>query len=197
MQNSIFQYDNSSTGIQPLIDSFNDFNALESTLSPYEKEHARMLSFLMEKALTKTNINQNIYTDKNYQTTPLWVYFDYEIELDTVSKIKTKVEKEFAKNSSYITSDLKKAYLITETLIEHLSSISFKDISLELTPSNAIKFKIILNNEQLITITKPFENLVDVNDNEVIFNFYLNNQRILSDVKDITELVYGINKISN
>jgi hypothetical protein len=125
------------------------------------------------------------------------IFFDPVYDTDSYKKIKTKTELEFKKHKTYISTDIEKAKKITENIIEQLSFLTFEDISVELTPSNAVKFKILLDDDQLITITKPFEDLIDLKENEVVFNFYIKRHRILSDVKDIIQLVQGINKLSN
>ena len=108
-------------------------------------------------------------------------------------QIQNKFEKEYTKNSNYISSDKEEAQKSFTEISKSISKINYKKLALEITPSNAVKFTIILNEMVILSITKPFDKIDDLNENEVVFNLYKNRELLLSDATKIDELVKGIN----
>jgi hypothetical protein len=108
--------------------------------------------------------------------------------------IKAKFDKEFASFGHYIKSDLKKSLKAVNALIDELSVIEFKAIAVELAPSDVIHFKIALDDKRLLSITKPFHEIEDMRDDQIIFMIFILKDCVYSDVMDIKDLTDGINK---
>ena len=108
-------------------------------------------------------------------------------------QLQNKFEIEYLKYSHYISTDKSEAKEIFRKISKHISDINFNKIAIELTPSNAIKFTIILNNKLTLTISKPFGEMEDLEENQVVFSLYNNKELMVSDAAKINELVKGIN----
>ncbi len=122
------------------------------------------------------------------------VDFSYNAKFQNIQK---KFEIEFSKYSNYILSDKVKARQTFNNISQHIYNIVYEKIVLEITPSNAVKFTLILNETTILAITKPFENLDSLGENEVVFNLYRDRELLISDAMKINELVKGINNYAN
>lgn len=111
--------------------------------------------------------------------------------------VKEKFKKEFTAHKEYISIPLVKAKEISNNIIEIISEIKFNDVVVEISPLNSVKFKIEIDEETLITIIKPFEQPLDLEEDEIIFHIYINNECIISDAKNIYDLVNSIKEIEN
>lgn len=82
---------------------------------------------------------------------------------------------------------------IAEEVLTELSKIEFKDAAVELSPFDAIKITLILRQEPelLLIISRPFEKLVDVQDDQVVFSIFNQGDHI-SNVLPLSALVEGI-----
>lgn len=82
---------------------------------------------------------------------------------------------------------------IADEVLTELSKIEFKDAAVELSPFDAIKITLILRQEPelLLIVTRPFENLVDVQGDQVVFSIF-NQDDHISDVLPLSALVEGI-----
>lgn len=105
-----------------------------------------------------------------------------------------KINKEFYECAEYIEIDINKAKARTFSLAKELIDIPFENISIELTPNSAVKFKLVLDQSKLLIINKPFEELVDLANDEVIFSIFVNRELIISDATTISNVVEGVQK---
>lgn len=108
--------------------------------------------------------------------------------------MRSKFEKEFSSCGHYIKTDVADAKAQVESLIKEIAKLNFADIALELSQTNAIIFKIALDDELLMVITKPFFEIEDLKLNEVIFGLFRNREMLYSDSTEIEKLVDGTNK---
>ncbi|SRR6266542_712469 len=111
--------------------------------------------------------------------------------------IKEKLKKEFQKNQKYLKIPFHEAKQISNEIINKISEINFDDVAVEISPLNSLKLNIRTDQETLITIIKPFKELVDLKKDEVIFNIYINDECIISNAENLYELVDNIKKIEN
>ena len=105
-----------------------------------------------------------------------------------------KIDKEFSEYAEYVEIDVNKAKARTFNLAKELIDIPFENISIELTQSSAVKFKIVLDKNRLLIINKPFEELVDLSNEEVIFSIFVNRELIISNATTISNVVEGVQK---
>jgi hypothetical protein len=105
-----------------------------------------------------------------------------------------KINKEFDEYAEYVEIDINKAKARTFSLAKELIDIPFKNISIELTRNSAVKFKVVLDESKLLIINKPFEELVDLSNDEVIFSIFVNKELIISNATTISNVVEGVQK---
>ncbi len=103
-------------------------------------------------------------------------------------------EKEYEKYYSYIKGDLDSFYQNVKLVNSIISIICYEDFAIELTPSSTIKYSLLLPDKKKLIIKKYFEKYEDKAENDVIFSIFDNKKLILSDTKDLNELVSGINR---
>ena len=108
--------------------------------------------------------------------------------------VSNKINKEFSEYAQYVEIDINKAKTKAYNLAKELIDIPFKNISIELTRNSAIKFKVLLDENRLLIINKPFEELVDLSNDEVIFSIFVNRELIISDATTISNVVEGVQK---
>jgi hypothetical protein len=113
--------------------------------------------------------------------------------MDKFQNINNKFEMEIERYSNYLNLDLYDIRYSYNNMWKFISKIDYEKIALEITPSNAVKFTIILKNEIILSITKPFDKIEDLDENEVVFNLYLNRELLVSDTSKIDELVKRVN----
>lgn len=132
-----------------------------------------------ESTLSSTNVEKTNIIDFSFNA--------------NFQQIQNKFERELAKYSNYISSDIEEAQRSFSEISKSISKINYEKIALEITPSNAVKFTIILNDTSILSVTKPFDKIDDLNENEVVFNLYKNRELLVSDATKVDELVKGIN----
>lgn len=121
-------------------------------------------------------------------------YIDYATVTSNYETITLKVEKEFFKYSSYVKIDIDEAKRIASDLSHEVAKINFKDIAVEFTPTNSIKYKIVLEEGKLLIINKPFSDIEGLQKDQVIFSVIVNRELIISDTSNLSTLVQGINE---
>lgn len=108
--------------------------------------------------------------------------------------LKNKIDAELNQYSSYIEIDIQRAKSNMFDLAEKLADIPFQKVSVEITPSNAVKFKMILDESKLLIINKPFEELLDLSNDEIIFSIFVNRELIISNAGTTFNVVEAIQK---
>ena len=105
-------------------------------------------------------------------------------------------EVEFKKYSHYITNDSDKENIsdVINSTSKKIAQIPFKEFEIELSPNNCVKYILELQDKKIIIITKTLNSFDDNDKNKVIFTIFKDKQLILSDEKQIYELVEGINR---
>lgn len=130
----------------------------------------------------------NIFHQINEETNTIDFNFNSNFQ-----NIQNKFDKEFARYSDYIRTDKDEAKKSFVNVSKFISNIDYERIALEITPSNAVKFTMILIEEVILSIVKPFDKVNGLEENEVIFNLYKNKELLVSDAAKVDELVRGIN----
>jgi hypothetical protein len=124
--------------------------------------------------------------DEYYDSTPDY-YFD-NLEL-----IDEKFETEFAKYSHYITSDKDEARAVVDLVKTEVSNLKFENCIIELSPLNSVKFKVKLAHNKILIVTKTFISSEEMMD-KVFFSLIVDNDIIITDVLNLTDLIDGIQK---
>ncbi|HKC69731.1 MAG TPA: hypothetical protein VKG26_15945 [Bacteroidia bacterium] len=113
---------------------------------------------------------------------------------DNIKLINSKFTKEFAKYSSYI-QDKEQATKLTDKLFEEIAKIKFQNVVTELMPMNSIKVKVKLDTSKMLIITSPFKTAEGLDKEDVFYTFLVDNNIIISDVTNLTNLIDGVNKV--
>ncbi len=108
--------------------------------------------------------------------------------------LNNRISKEISSNPSISESDRKKVTKSFKNLLLQISEINYIDFDVEVSILKAIRIKLLLSSNKFLVITKPFGNVEDVDDNEVIFSIFKNRKCLVSDIIDIHKLVKGINE---
>lgn len=94
--------------------------------------------------------------------------------------LKLKIEQECLRYHHYIQGDFDEAKTLINNLAEQVSRLTYKDIVVELTPSNSIKFIILRYDEAIVTISKPLGIVEDLEKDEIISTFRVANGDVLA-----------------
>lgn len=86
--------------------------------------------------------------------------------------MRSKFEREFKNCGHYIKTDVADAKLQVEDLIREVARVDFMAMELELSQTNAVVFKIAIDQEVLMVLTKPFHKLDDMELDEVVVTLY-------------------------
>lgn len=111
-------------------------------------------------------------------------------EAHNYQSLKKSFEKEQIKTE--ISKD--KINSLFQRLAFSLAELPFEKSSVEITSSKSIKFSMAFTDDILLIISKPFENLEDVSEDEVIFSVFKNRKMITSNVSKPTEVVEGFKR---
>lgn len=106
--------------------------------------------------------------------------------------LKNKIDNEMLQYNRYVEIDREKAIQNMYELARKLSDVPFQDVAVEITPSNAVKFKMMLDDRKLLIINKPFEELMDLSNDEVIFSIFINRELIISNAGTTFNVVQAI-----
>ena len=146
------------------------------------------------KSITNYSITpKNIYlSSKIYQN----VAPSDDIYLKRLHALNQTWEVEFKKYSHYITNDSNEENIsdIINSISKKIAHIPFKEFEIELSPNNCVKYILELQDKKILIITKALHSFDDNDKNKVIFTIFKDKQLILSDEKQIYELVEGINR---
>lgn len=75
-------------------------------------------------------------------------------------------------------------------LTDNISELNFKDIYLEITKSNLIKFSTLFDDNKILIISKDFTE----DNNDVVFSYFINSQMIATDVFEISTFIKKFKK---
>lgn len=145
-----------------------------------EENRTRISAFINE-SLTYIPLTVNIPPNPTY----------YE---DNLKIITDRFEREFVKYASSIALNETEAKKIFKKTSRLVANINFKAIAVEISPLNAVKFSVILDDRKELYITKSFSSLPDLNDGGVVFSLFVDQKLIISDAAKLDSLVQGINK---
>lgn len=121
---------------------------------------------------------------------------EYFYDFQTLKKneeILGKITNEYSVRKNFVEISETDFFQLIDILIKYISHLNYQNISVELSPLNEIKFKIVLNEDTLLIITKPFEKL-DTYYSKVFYSVFINKKSVLNDFNEIEELVEGINQ---
>ena len=103
-------------------------------------------------------------------------------------------EKEYDKYTHYVVGNQTDFKRNVARVNQSIVQIHFEDYEIELTPNNSVKYTLLLPDKKMLMITKSFNSYEDKTEKEVVFSIFENKKLILSDIKNLDELVTGINK---
>lgn len=115
-----------------------------------------------------------------------------ETESRNLALIEELVDKEWTKNSHYITSDLEEARKQIQAVSKEFARIKFDAMCLELTPSNAIKFILTFNKNMMLMVTSPFDKIEELDEDGVVFSLFEDRELVVSDAQKLNVLVDGV-----
>jgi exonuclease VII large subunit len=111
--------------------------------------------------------------------------------LQRTHKLDKIIENELKKYKNYISSDYQEALQKIENAKKIIVNINYLDILVELSPTNAIIFKILLKKGVFLFITLPFGEVIDLEENEVVYSLFENRNLIVSNAKLLPEIIQG------
>lgn len=170
------------------------FSSMDELFSQkfYETNNARTTSSL--DLLNEEQLLLNFKVDKKANRLKYLNDYIPDLILSTESQIeKYELPEHYFKNNLRISElyDIIKANknIITEDIernvqliSENISELEFKDVHLEITKSEIIKFTTIFDDNKILIISKSISD----NDTDIIYSYFINRQLIASDVADIS-----------
>ena len=123
-------------------------------------------SFLWENELT---------TQIDYKQTLLPSYY-----LENFNKLSNCFSKELSNYHHYLTISEDEARVVFKNTAALISELPFEKGTVELTPSNSITFTVQFPKKHLLIISRPFHDVEDLKENEIIFSFFVDRELILS-----------------
>lgn len=161
-----------------------DFNEAQSGFIVKIKGNEVSTEVIKNKLPADFSINANAYfVDKAFQ----------EIN-ERKEIINFKLKQEISNQPNYFGNDKEAALVKIEEAISQISKIGFQKISLELTPSNTIKFTMLFDSEKVLMISKPLIESKEIEENGVVFSLFIKRELVVSASKNLNELVEGINQ---
>jgi hypothetical protein len=82
--------------------------------------------------------------------------------------------------------DFEKTTLIIDkfkTIIKYIAELPFTNCSIEITKSNSIKISLSFQNNILLILSKPLEEIKEVSENDIIFSVFRQKEMIASNVE--------------
>jgi hypothetical protein len=124
--------------------------------------------------------------------------FDFykEICRKNVAVLKDKFQSEFKSHTFLEEQIAQNLQLGFETLARQIAQIKYEKAIVEITRNNALKFSLYLGNNKILMVTKPLEEVDDLNSNTVIASLFDNRERIFSDATNLTYLVQAMQEYS-
>jgi hypothetical protein len=120
--------------------------------------------------------------------------FDIIYPINNYSDLKGKIDREYKNHTDYIKINNSLFYDISDYLIKNIAKLSYEKALVELSPLNEIKFKLVLNENTLLILSKPFDFLDGSNYETIIYSVFINKELLLNDYVNIKNLEEAINK---
>lgn len=111
-----------------------------------------------------------------------------------LNKLTESFTKENEKYGHLITMSSEDVKDIFEDIASKLSMLPFEKCNVELTKSQSIKISLLFSGDKLLVITKPLIELDSFDNNNIICNYFINRELIMSDVSNTKSLVEGFNR---
>jgi hypothetical protein len=108
-------------------------------------------------------------------------------------KIIDKFNNEIETKSDYLFNEvdaIEKFYAVANKI----AMINFKNIIVELNPSNSVKFTMNFTGNTILMVTKSFNEYPEIDNNNLVISIFESKKLIYSDIKNPEELVKGINR---
>ncbi|SFF25016.1 hypothetical protein [Spirosoma endophyticum] len=112
-----------------------------------------------------------------------------------IDALKARIKSEIERYPQYLPEDAENIQDLVNDMAGWIASIEFEKVAIELTPSSTLKFKFLLESDRQLIITKPLDKNELAKD-EVFFSLFFNKELLVSDVKNVYELVQGLNKFN-
>lgn len=109
---------------------------------------------------------------------------------DNMLALTIAFSKELIKPNKFTCSNLELGRIFVKAA-KFISQLEFQKGTVEITPSNSIKFSLLFEGDRLLVITKPIETLEGLEDDEILFSYFVNRDLILSNAASISEFVDG------
>ena len=179
----------------------------ENETAKFIYENSDLFQEPYNKGILKLNFVPKINLNNDYGTSLANNFIDSDelfqeviihLESENFDKnlkmIQNRFAVEFDKYSHYITTDKSDAKKQIELISNELAKINFENILVELSPLNSVKFKVKLDSEKMLIITRPFVEISEMDNDDVIFSYFINRECIISDAIKLTKLVEGFSK---
>lgn len=160
-----------------------------------ELEFSNKLAFIKKLSPNSYIINDfiinfpkeiNITKQENLFSTLLPSYYSKNMRL-----LETSFKKEISKYSHNFTLPNKKVQTIFTEAATIISELPFDKGIVEITASDSIKFTLVFPGNRLLLISKPFEPIDDLREDEIIFSYFVNHELIMSNASEISKFVEG------
>jgi len=129
---------------------------------------------------------EDVTVEGNVSTSSLPAWYSNNIEklkLDINNAASEKLDW-YKKNESKLKSKL-------DTTANLLAELPFIKSNIELTQSENIKYTLLFPDDKLLLITQSLGSIEDLNDDEILFSFFVNRELIMSNVTETSLLVKG------
>ena len=107
--------------------------------------------------------------------------------------LKSLFDKEYQKGKA-----LQDASVIKTKFYEtasFLSELPFERAAVEIPGSSSIRFTLKFNDDKLLLISKALESVEDLQEDEIIFSFFINRELIISNAASISTFVEGFKEL--
>jgi hypothetical protein len=146
--------------------------------SSFDKPFLWVINLEEEKLLTKA-FNFTYTTD-----VPSFFADNYKLLLDSYLK----------ELRDYTEFNIERINSLFNYLSNYFSEFPFEKCSVEITKSKSLKFSLTFPGNKLLIVSKPFDKLEDVSENDIIFSLFVNRVLIVSNVSNIADFTKGFKR---
>ncbi len=156
---------------------------------------------LFENTANFNHVKEHVGKESTYPLNISVCDFEYtkgqNILNERYGELIEKINLEFIEYGNTIFEEPKDFLILSKSIAIKISEINFQKSAVELTPSRAIKFKLKLNDDLILTIIKPFIKPVDIGKDDLIYTLKYKKELLLSNATKIENIIEGAAKSTN
>jgi hypothetical protein len=115
------------------------------------------------------------------------------INVARLNTLNSQFLTEYGKYSDYLSKNWLEVNHIFSNIANRLSTLSFTKSTVEISPTDSIKVKLLFSGQQKLVLTKPVFNDSEISSDQIVYSLIENDEVLITDTANLSDLIRGLN----